>query len=88
MRIVSYSQARNNLKSVFDQTIDDADVTIVTRREGQNAVVMGEEYYNSLMETLHLLSSPRNAAHLAQSIAEFRAGNTLRKALLDADDSL
>ena len=88
MRVVSYSQARNNLKSVFDQTIDDADVTIVTRRDGQNAVVMGEEYYNSLMETLHLLRSPRNAAHLAQSIAEFRTGNTLRKALLDADGSV
>lgn len=85
MRIISYTDARNNLKSVLDAVIDDADVTIVTRRDGHNAVVMGQDYYNSLIETLHLTSSPRNAAHLAQSIAEYRAGLAKRREL-DTDE--
>jgi antitoxin YefM len=81
MKVVSYTEARNNLKSVFDAVIDDADVAIVTRRDGHNAVVMGQDYYNSLIETLHLLSTPANAAHLAKSIAEYRAGRSVKREL-------
>jgi len=33
---------------------------------------MSMDYYNSLKETLHLLKSPANAAHLAQSIEQFK----------------
>ncbi|MDC5321076.1 type II toxin-antitoxin system prevent-host-death family antitoxin [Acinetobacter baumannii] len=83
MHILNYTDARKNLKSVLDQVIDDADVTIITRKEGQNAVVMGQDYYNSLMETLHLMSSPSNAAHLAKSIAELRASKAIERELLD-----
>lgn len=83
MHILNYTDTRKNLKSVLDQVIDDADVTIITRKEGQNAVVMGQDYYNSLMETLHLMSSPSNAAHLAKSIAELRASKAIERELLD-----
>lgn len=74
MNITTYSEARNNLKAILDNTIDNADVTIIHRRDGEDAVVMGLDYYNSLIETLHLTSSPSNAAHLAKSIAEYKAG--------------
>jgi antitoxin YefM len=85
MRIVTYTEARNNLRAVFDTAIDDADVTIVTRRDGHNAVVMGQDYYNSLIETLHLLSTPSNAAHLAKSIAEYRSHSAIRRELDNAE---
>lgn len=83
MQVFSYTDARNNLKSVLDKVIDDADVAVITRKEGQHAVVMGQDYYNSVMETLHLMSSPSNAAHLARSIAELRASKTIERELLD-----
>lgn len=83
MNILTYSEARNNLKGVIDQVIDDADVTIITRKEGQNAVVMGQDYYNSLVETLHLLSNSANSAHLAKSISEFRANKALSRDLIE-----
>lgn len=86
MRIITYSEARNNLKAVFDTAIDDADVAIVTRRDGHNAVVMGQDYYNSLMETLHVTSSPANVAHLAKSMAEYKAGKAEPRDLLDAGE--
>lgn len=81
MKIISYSQARSSLKSVLDTVCDDADVTVISRRDGANAVVMSFDYYQSLMETLHLLSSPVNAAHLAESIAQHKAGKALRREL-------
>lgn len=83
MQVITYSDARQNLKSVLDRVIDDADVAVITRKEGQHAVVMGQDYYNSLMETLHLMSSPSNAAHLAKSIAELRASKAIERELLD-----
>ena len=74
MRVVSYSEARNSLKSVLDNVTNDVDVTVINRRDAENAVIMSLTHYNSLMETLHLMQSPTNAAHLAQSISELRAG--------------
>lgn len=74
MRLVNYSEARNSLKAVLDATVDDADVTVITRRDGPDAVVMSLDQYNSIMATLHLLSSPANASHLAKSIKEYRQG--------------
>ena len=74
MRVVSYSEARNSLKSVLDNVTNDVDVTVINRRDAENAVIMSLTHYNSLMETLHLMQSPANAAHLAQSISELRDG--------------
>ena len=76
MNIVSFTEARNNLKSVLDQVVNDADCTVITRRDSEDAVVMSLDYYNSLMETVHLLKSPANAAHLSRSIEQYRQGNS------------
>ena len=83
MKVYNYSEARNNLKSVLDGVFDDAYTALITRKEGQHAVVMGQDYYNSIMETLYLMSSPSNAAHLAKSIAELRASKAIERELLD-----
>lgn len=84
MRVVNFSEARNSLKSVIDQVIDDADYTVIARRDAPDAVMMSLDTFNSLMETVHLLKSPANAAHLAKSIDQYRQGNLTKKALLDA----
>lgn len=83
MRIVSFTEARNSLKSVLDQVVSDADCTIITRRDTEDAVVMSLDYFNGLMETVHLLKSPANAAHLEKSIAQYRRGNTVLQDLID-----
>ena len=82
MRIVSYTEARNGLKAVLDGVEADADIAIITRRDGADAVVMSLAHYQSMAETLHLLSSPANAAHLAESIAQYRAGKAKRRELV------
>jgi len=84
MRVVNFSEARNSLKLVIDQVIDDADYTVIARRDAPDAVMMSLDTFNSLMETVHLLKSPANAAHLAKSIDQYRKGKLTEKALLDA----
>ncbi len=82
MRIVSFTEARNGLKSVLDQVVNDADCTVITRRDSEDAVVMSLDYFNSLMETVYLLKSPANAEHLRKSIEQYREGNAQEKDLL------
>ncbi|KAF1020617.1 MAG: Antitoxin YefM [Acinetobacter bereziniae] len=86
MHVTSYSEARENFKNIIDKTIDDADVTLIHRRKGGNAVLMSEDYYNSMVETLHLLSNPSNAKHLAQSIEQHKAGKAVKRELIDVDE--
>lgn len=83
MRVVSYSEARNSLKTVLDGVNNDVDVTIINRRDAGNAVVMSLDHYNSIMETLHLMQSPANVAHLAQSLAELRVGKAKPHTLIN-----
>jgi antitoxin YefM len=71
MRVINFSEARNNLKTVLVPVIDDADYTVITRLDAEDAVVMSLDTFNSLLETFHLLTSPANAEHLAKSIAQF-----------------
>lgn len=83
MKIISFTDARSNLKAVLDSVVNDADTAIITRRDAQDAVVMSLEYYNSLMETVYLMRSPANAEHLNQSIAQYKAGKTIIRELTD-----
>ena len=83
MRIVSFTEARNGLKSVLDHVVNDADYTVITRRDAEDAVVMSLEHYNSLMETVHLLKSPANAAHLSKSIEQYNSGKVQYRDLTD-----
>lgn len=83
MQVVSFTEARNNLKTVLDQVVNDADCTIITRRDAEDAVVMSLDYYNSLMETVHLLKSPANAAHLAKSIEQYRNNQAQERDLIN-----
>lgn len=73
---ISYTEAQRNLKSVIDYVVNGQGSVLICRRSGGNAVLVSESAYNAMMETLHLLSSPANAAALARSIEQFRQGQT------------
>ncbi|MCU7875131.1 MAG: type II toxin-antitoxin system prevent-host-death family antitoxin [Candidatus Thiodiazotropha sp. (ex Lucinoma borealis)] len=83
MKVINFSDARNRLKSVLDQVVDDCDYTIISRRDAEDAVVMSLDHFNGLMETVHLLKSPANAAHLVKSIAQYRSGKVEYHGLVD-----
>ncbi len=83
MRVINFTEARSHLKSVLDQVTLDADYTIISRRDAENAVLMSLDQFNGLMETVHLLKSPANADHLIKSIEQYRSGETEEHGLLD-----
>lgn len=83
MRVINFSEARNQLKRLLDQVVNDADYTIISRRDAEDAVVMSLEQFNGLMETVHLLKSPANATHLAKSIQQYHAGKTKERGLIN-----
>lgn len=83
MQVISFSDARSQFKSVIDRVVADSDTTLIHRRDGDNAVLMSESTYNSIMETLHLLSSPANAERLLRSIAQDQQGQAIEHSLLE-----
>jgi antitoxin YefM len=83
MRVINFSEVRNNLRTVLDQVVEDADYTVITRRDAEDAVIMSLETFNSYMETFHLLRAPANAAHLAKSIEQYKTGKIQERDLLD-----
>lgn len=74
MRAINFSDARRNLKAEFDRVVADADVTIITRRDAEDVVVMSLAEWNSWQETEYLLASPANARHLREAIERLNAG--------------
>ena len=83
MHVVSYSEARSSLKAVLDRVANDHDATLIHRRGGQNAVILSETAYTSMMETMYLLSSPANARALARAIEQDRQGTTEARQLIE-----
>lgn len=76
MTVLTYSNARKDFRKLIDKVNDDSDTVTITTN-GRNAVLMSEDDYNSIMETLYLQQSPTNAKHLVQSMAEAERGNTV-----------
>lgn len=70
MTVINYTEARNNLKNVLDSVVEDA-------------VVMSLDYFNAMQETLHLLRSPKNVAHLEKSIAQYQAAKVESHGLIN-----
>lgn len=81
MEILTYSEARAKLKGVMDRAIDDKEEVVVTRKKGEAVVVVSLETWNAVNETLHLLSTPTNAARLRSAISELDNGKGVEREL-------
>lgn len=72
MKTIPFIAARDSLNKVFDQVVNDAEPVVINRFGDADVVVMSLHDYNSLMETLYLLRSPKNSAHLGRSVAQYK----------------
>lgn len=80
---VGFTEFRQNLASHLDEVVDGRAPLLVTRRGGKSVVVISEEEWRGMEETLHLMSSPRNAELLMQGIAELNAGKGVEHDLIE-----
>ncbi|MGA1802785.1 type II toxin-antitoxin system Phd/YefM family antitoxin [Rhizobium sp. HT1-10] len=74
MAHVGFTDFRQNLATHLDDVVNSRAPLVVTRRQGKAVVVISEEEYDAMQETLHLLGNPVNAELLRGSIAELEAG--------------
>ena len=70
----SPTEARNNFFKLLEQVVENHQVFIINRREGENVALISESDLQSLVETVYLLRSPANARRLLDAIEESRAG--------------
>jgi len=83
MNATTVKEAKKNLDRLIRQVNADAEPTIICSDQGQKAVLLSLEEFNSWQETLYLLANPANAEHLRQSIAEAKAGKIGEQELID-----
>lgn len=76
---VSYTELRSNLATYMDEVCDSRAPLLVTRQNARSVVLIAEDEYEAMMETLHLLRSPANAERLLRSIAEADAGQSVER---------
>jgi antitoxin YefM len=71
MKTIIFSKANRDFEAVLDTVNNNADMVLVNRQNGNDAVIMSLAHYNGLVETLYLLKSSANAKHLATSIKQY-----------------
>ena len=83
MLAANYSEFRNDLKKYLDKVEEDNETLIIKRGVGGGTVLISLSEYNSIMETVHLLGSKKNAQRIRESIEQLKAGQTSTKKLED-----
>jgi antitoxin YefM len=83
MSHISYTELRQNLAKYMDEVCDGRDALHVTRQNARSVVMMSEEEYESILETLHLLRSPANAERLLRSIDTAKKGKLKERAIVE-----
>lgn len=71
------------MKSYLDDVFHNHTPLRVTRTRGENIVVLSESDYESIMETFHLLKSPRNAERLLNAVEHYKKGQGVERKLID-----
>lgn len=64
----TYTSLRANLASVLDQVVDQQETVIVRRRGSRGVALVPAAELAGLIETAHLLRSPRNARRLLAAL--------------------
>jgi len=83
MDVMTFSDARAHFKSMMDRVLKDKQEVMVTRKNSEAVVVVSLDTWNSINETLHLLSTPTNARRMRDAIAQLDAGNGTERALAE-----
>jgi len=83
MIAANYTEFRNELKNYLDNVEFNNETLIIKRGSGKGTVLISLDEYNSIMETLHLLSSKKNAKRLFESIEQMKSGRRSQHKLIE-----
>lgn len=82
MKAANFTEFRTKLKQYLDDVEDNNETLIIKRGSGKGTVLISLDEFNSIMETVYLLSSKSNADRLYESIRQMKAGITVEKELI------
>jgi antitoxin YefM len=83
MIAANYTEFRIGLKNYLDDVENNNETLIIKRGSGKGTVMISLDEYNSIMETLHLLSSKKNAKRLFESIEQMKTGKKAKHSLIE-----
>jgi antitoxin YefM len=83
MIAANYTEFRTRLKKFLDDVENNNEILIIKRATGKGTVLLSLDEYNSMIETMHLLSSKANADRLYESINQMKEGKIVRKNLIE-----
>ena len=72
---LTYTQARANLAKLLDEVSLNKEVVIIQRKNAENVAMVSESELSSILETAHLLRSPKNAQRLLKALVEVQNEN-------------
>ena len=72
---LTYTQARANLAKLLDEVSLNKEVVIIQRKNAENVAMVSESELSSILETAHLLRSPKNAQRLLKTLVEVQNEN-------------
>lgn len=83
MIAANYTEFRTRLKKFLDDVEENNETLIIKRGTGKGTVMISLDEYNSIMETVHLLSSRKNAERLFESIKQMEEDEVVEKGLIE-----
>ncbi len=82
MQAVTLAQAQQDLPGLISHVVDDAEPMIICTDSGKQVVCLSLDEFNAWKETVYLLATPANAAHLRKSIEEATTGAVQERSLV------
>ena len=83
MIAANFTEFRTKLKKFLDTVEENNETLIIKRKTGKGTVLISLDEYNSIMETVHLLSSKANADRLYESIKQMKDGKGIQQELIE-----
>ncbi len=68
----TYTKARNNLAKLLDEVTLNQEVVVINRRGKEDVALISASELDSIVETAHLLRSPKNAIRLTSALRRAR----------------
>jgi antitoxin YefM len=78
MPTISYTEARDRLASIWDETVSTREPVTIDRRGHESMVMVPAAEWEGLVETAHLLRSPAKARRLLAALIRLEQGEGLQ----------
>lgn len=79
MNAIAFAQFRKHLTEMVDEITDSGEPLTVTRADGRDFVMLSAREFDSIRETMHLMSTAANAADLRASIQDLESGQGVER---------